>query len=259
MGYYATKKIYPWLWAIHDPMDTYMYLVVGNNMALLYDTGYGIMPIEPAVREITDLPVTVVLGHGHLDHANGAYQFEEAWIGADDYELCLRHASRTGRRRVLERLATPPEGFDAETYIHRGAGNLKKLEDGQVFDLGGLTAEVVPMEGHTQGSVGILVREKGVLLNSDAANTCTWVFLAESTSIADYAAMLERVGTLPFDTFFIGHDTRPFAKEEYFKKFISVAKSICVEKSRPFDRLPEREGRIYREGNVAVIFSRDKL
>lgn len=259
MSYYEVKEIYPWLHSIKDPMNVYMYLVVGEKRALLYDTGHGIAPIEPVIKEITNLPFDVVLGHGHIDHANGAYQFDQAWIHEEDIELCLRHTSKTARRRVLEGLENPPEGFDAEAYIKSGSGNLKKLEEGHVFDLGGLQAEVVMMEGHTRGSIGLLIQEKRMLLNSDAANTHVWMFLKESMQIADYISMLERTINLPFDNFIVGHNDNPFPKEEYFRKFIDVAKNICVEKSKPYGAIPELKGMIYQEGNAAIVFSKNKL
>jgi len=262
MGYYKTKKIYPWLYAIHDPGDVYIYLILGDEAAVVYDTGYGIAPIMPVVREITDLPVTCVLGHGHIDHANGAYQFDEAWIYEEDLELCLRHTGKKAKVRALEGLkekgVSLPEDFDQEAYIVSGAGSLKKMDIGQVFELGGKSLEVVKMEGHTHGSVGLLVRQERVLLTSDGANPHMWLFLEESTHRDIYIAMLERNINLEFDTFFIAHDDREFAKD-YFKKFIKVAKNANMAQATPTRQLPERKGMVYREDDVLIIFSEDKL
>jgi len=262
MEYYGVKQIYPWLYAILDPGDVYAYLTLGDDAAVIYDTGYGIAPIMPVIREITDLPVTCVLGHGHMDHAGGAYQFGEAWIYEEDIELCLRHTGKKAKTRALETMGTKgvklPEDFNEAAYITSGAGDLKKMNIGQIFELGGRSLEVVKMEGHTHGSVGLLVRQERVLLTSDAANPHLWLFLEESTSISNYVAMLERNINLEFDTFFVAHDDREFPKE-YFKKFIEVAKNANIEQSTPFKQLPERKGMVYREDDVAIIFSEDKL
>jgi glyoxylase-like metal-dependent hydrolase (beta-lactamase superfamily II) len=262
MEYYTTKQIYPWLYAIYDPGDVYIYLVLGDDAALVFDTGYGIAPIMPVVRKITDLPVICVLGHGHIDHANGAYQFKEAWIYEEDLELCLRHTGKKAKARALDRLSEKnvklPEDFDEEMYITSGAGSLKTMDIGQIFQLGGKSLEVVKMEGHTHGSAGLLVRQERVLLTSDGANSFMWLFLEESTHRSAYIAMLERNINLEFDTFFIAHDDRPFAKD-CFKKFINVAKNANMAQAKPFERLPERRGMVYKEGDVAIIFSEDKL
>jgi len=259
MDYYKVTKIYPWLYAIYDPGDVYMYLILGDDAAVVYDTGYGIAPIMPVVRQITDLPVTCVLGHGHIDHANGAYQFGEAWIYDEDMELCLRHTGKKAKRIVLDGAKELPPGFDEEAYITSGAGTLKKMDIGQVFELGGRSLEVVKMEGHTHGSIGLLAKQDRVLITSDGANPHMWLFLEESTSISTYVAMLERNIHLPFDTFFIGHSDRAFARDEYFKKFIDVAKNANMAQATPYPRLPERKGMLYTEGDVNIIFSEDKI
>ena len=262
MEYYKVTKIYPWLYAIFDPGDVYIYLVLGDDTAVVYDTGYGIAPIMPVVREITDLPVICVLGHGHIDHANGAYQFGEAWIYEEDFNLCLRHTGKTAKKRVLDGIKENggqlPEGFNENAYITSGAGILKKMDIGQIFNLGGKSLEVVKMEGHTHGSIGLLVKEERVLLTSDGANPHLWLFLEESTSIITYITMLERNIKLDFDIFFIGHSNKPF-KKDYFNKFINVAKNANMEQAVPYNRLPERKGMLYTEGDVNIIFSEDKL
>ena len=263
MSYYNVKQIYPWLYRIIDPGETNIYLILGDDAAVVYDTGYGIAPIMPVVREITNLPVICVLGHGHMDHANGAWQFGEAWITEEDRELCLRHTGKKAKALVLEEMRQNgialPRDFNEEAYITSGAGGLKVMEIGQVFELGGKSLEVVQMEGHTHGSVGLLIRQERVLLTSDAANPFLWLFLKESTHRNIYIAMLERNIMLEFDIFFTAHDDKAFAKEEYFKKFMQVAKNANVAQARPFEKLPERNGMVYTQGDVSIIFSEDKL
>jgi len=279
--YYTVKKIYPWLYSIYDPQWVFCYLIVGEKHALLYDTAYGIAPLDEAVRSVTDLPYEVVLSHGHIDHVNGAYQFDKVWIHPGDYELCLRHASKTARRKIVEKMEAAhnvsdpdplkeplpldmvnpnynPADFNADEWIMQGAGNLKMLPDNKIFDLGGLTVEIVPMEGHTAGSVGLLIREHRVLLDSDAANHHIWMFLEESQDMCVYINMLKRVKELPFDTFFVGHqdDERP---KSHFDKYITAAENIDMEKSIPYDTMVELGGRLYKEGEFEVVFNPKKI
>ena len=260
MSYYTVKKIYPWLYSIFDPQNVYCYLLVGSQKALLFDTVYGLAPLSDAIKEVTDKPVTVVLGHGHIDHVNGAYQFEEAWLHEDDFELCREHSSQDYRVNILSRLEDDklPRGFNRDSYIQGGTGNLKKMAVGQVFDLGGLTVEAVGMEGHTAGSIGLLVREHKVLLDSDAANPHVWMYLAESLPISRYTAMLERTLELDFDTFFIGHSDTPLPKAE-FKKYIKAAKNASVDKAKPYEAIPGLKGLLYHEDGVDIIFSERTL
>jgi len=260
--YYKVKQIYPWLFSIFDPQSVFCYLVVGSERALLFDTLYGIGNLYQIVKKITDKPLFVVLGHGHYDHANGACQFEEAWLHEADFELCREHTSEDARLAALneykERGGIPPYGFDLDAYLKGGTGNLKKLPVGMVFDLGGLHLEVVGMEGHTAGSVGLLVKEHKTLLDSDSANTQTWMFKVESLFLNQYIAMLERVVQLDFDTFFMGHSDVPMPKSD-FNKFINVARHASIEKAEPFPLLPELKGFIYREDGVEIVISEARL
>jgi glyoxylase-like metal-dependent hydrolase (beta-lactamase superfamily II) len=262
MGYYKVKQIYPWIYSIKDPQNVFCYLAVGEKGALLFDTVYGIGNLPETIRTITDKPVCVVLGHGHLDHANGACQFEEAWLHEADFELCREHTSEDVRRQTLKELkewgVALPDGFDPDVYVKGGTGNLRKLPEGKVFDLGGLHLEVIGMGGHTAGSIGLLVKEHKVLLDSDSANTQTWMFKLESLSVKQYIAMLERVIQLDFDTFFMGHSDIPMPKSD-FQKFINAARHATIEKSEPFPLLPELKGFIYREDGVEIVISEATL
>lgn len=264
MGYYEIKRIEPWLYSIYDPMSVYCYLAVGGKGALLYDTAFGIGGLNEAVREITDKPLTVVLGHAHIDHANGAFQFASVYLGDRDLELFDLHTSAKYRKDNADRLAESgigaPPGFDPEKYIAAGAGSLAiaSLKPGAVFDLGGLAAEAVAMEGHTAGSIGLLFRDKKTLLVSDAANAHVWMFLPESLPLREYAAMLDRVYRLDFDVFYTGHGNAPQPKPMLLK-YKAAALNAAVAKSAPYNQFPALKPYLYSEGGVDIVFSEDKL
>jgi len=262
MSFYKTKKIYHWLYSIQDPQNVFCYLAVGKERALLFDTVYGIGDLPSAIKEITDKPVDVVLGHGHLDHANGAYQFDSAWLNEADFELCRLHTSKRYRRTALNQTKeygiTLPDDFNIDEYMKGGTGNLKKLDNGKIFDLGGLHIEIIGMGGHTAGSIGILAKEPKVLLTSDSATPQVWMFKKESLSVKEYIAMLERVIQLDFDNFITGHTDEIFPKIE-FNKYIKVARNISVEKSVPFKYHPELKGLLYSEDGVEIVFSKATL
>ncbi|MDR2941973.1 MAG: MBL fold metallo-hydrolase [Treponema sp.] len=261
-SFYEVKQIFSWLYGIKDPQNVFCYLAVGSEKALLFDTVYGIGSLPFAIKEVTDKPVCVVLGHGHLDHANGAYQFEEAWLHEADFDLCRLHTSEEYRLMSLKQLKESnialPGGFNKEEYVKAGTGNLKKLDHGKIFDLGGLHIEIIDMGGHTAGSIGILAREHNVLLTSDSATPQVWMFKIESLSVKEYIAMLERVIQLDFDVFITGHTDEIMPKSD-FQKYINAARHLSVEKSVPFKYHPELKGLLYREDGVEIVFSEAKL
>ena len=51
--------------------ETHCYLLIGNDRALLIDTGLGISNIYEQVRKLTHKPVAAVATHIHWDHIGG--------------------------------------------------------------------------------------------------------------------------------------------------------------------------------------------
>jgi len=127
-----------------------------------------------------------------MDHTNGNYLFEEVYIHPQDIDLCI-HNNIPERRSLNIQIAKSQglvdEMFDKEMYINQGCGNLVTLADNQEFNLGDLHVRVIPMPGHTQGSIGLLIEEERLLLSGDAAISMIWLFLTESTSKDDYIRM----------------------------------------------------------------------
>ena len=117
-----------------------------------------------------------------------------------------------------------PEGFDEDKYKKQNEGNLKPLNYGDIIDLGNLEAEVIDMRGHTQGSIGLLIKKWKLLLVGDATCPFIWIFLDESTTVKEYVDMLHKVLPLEFDNFLVGHGARMFPRykmEEFFKKSVN--------------------------------------
>ncbi|MCL2820890.1 MAG: MBL fold metallo-hydrolase [Oscillospiraceae bacterium] len=257
---YTISELDSGLYQIKDPMDVLMYLVVGEKKALLFDTGYGIIDLPAVVKSITDKPLTVVLGHGHIDHANGAYQFDEVYLREPDYELCNEHTSPEIRSSIIERMkeAGITPDFDEGKWINSGKCNLKPLEPGTVFDLGGINVEIVDMAGHTGGSIGILLREKRILIDSDSANSHCWMFMPQSLSVRAYAAMLERVMEMDFDVFYVAHQDYAHTKKD-MEKFIKVAKNVTLDKCKPYDNWVDLKPLVYTEGDVSIVVNERTL
>ncbi|MCL2764991.1 MAG: MBL fold metallo-hydrolase [Treponema sp.] len=228
-------EIYPWLYSIYENRNNvFAYLIVGDDYALLFDTTSGFGLLHYVIKEITDLPVIVVLGHGHYDHAGGVSMMteffsSEIWLHEADFPVYQRYIKETR--------------------------NLNSLDIGRVFDLGGLNVEIIGMEGHTAGSVGALVREHRILFTSDSAGPDIWLFLGESLPVSQYIAMLELTMQLDFDTFFIGHNDVPMPKTD-FQKYINVARNTSLEMAHPYRELGSGMMAFrYDEDGASIYFS----
>lgn len=184
---------------ITDVAGTHMYLVKGDREAALLDTGVGCGPLDECVRSLTDLPVKVLITHGHVDHAMGAGNFEDAWLSPLDREIYAEHSAEQFRlgyihgsvvsgglpdtAEVTAETLTPPKPFD----------RFHPLRPGDTFDLGGATLEINEGAGHTPGCVTVLIPELRTLLLGDACNPFTYLFDASCSTVAEYREMLLRL------------------------------------------------------------------
>ena len=120
-----------------------VYVVEGDDKALVIDAGTSMPHLDKAVAALTDKPVMLAVTHGHGDHVGGAVCFPEVWIHPADTSLI------SGGRRGYK-------------------GTIHYLSDGEVIDLGGRQIEVLHTPGHTSGSVTFFDKAKGYGFSGDA-------------------------------------------------------------------------------------------
>lgn len=190
---------------IHDPHDVLMYLTLGAERALLIDTGYGVGNLADFVASLTDLPITVALTHGHVDHAFGASQFPHALLNPADLPTLAEHQVMSTQMHAQVAADSAPTPYLAPAV---DAATLGALEASERIDLGGLGVRTLGAPGHTPGSLAFLVEEDRLLITGDAANQFTFLFLPESSTVRQYAAMLrclreETSGT--YDRILVSH------------------------------------------------------
>lgn len=223
---YTVKELEPGIYRIGNSM-VFMDLIVGQHRALLFDTGYGFGDLKAVVRGITDKSLIVVNSHGHVDHACGNAQFGGAYIHALDLSLAREHNGREMRLAELE-TAEVPLDFDLEHYLSLGPGELKTVGEGETFDLGGLSLEVVHLPGHTAGSIGLWCPERRLLWVGDAMNCFVWLFLPEAQPLPTYVATLHKAARLPFTHMIQSHEPNPVPKRKLWD-YLDLAEHLDFE------------------------------
>ncbi len=282
--YYEVTQAFDGVYRLFSPEDVRMELIVGREKALLLDTGYGYGDIQAAVRKVTDRPLIVVNSHGHVDHTCGNFQFgDPIYIHPDDMTLCEAHNTRTMREKNIalahhgydyysgETYCTLPSDFEEERYLNAGFGHLIPVEEGQVFDLGGVRLEVVTLPGHTRGSIGLLDRDRKLFFVGDALNSYLWLFAPEAMTLSDYKRTLAKAEDIDFDWMFQAHNGEKQPKEA-LAWYRDAAETLDFEKGQPFQSplVPDADARVciragmtlqnFRDpGFAAIVISKDHL
>ncbi len=212
LKYFKSKKISESSTRIFGPTGELMYLVEGSIKAALIDTGTGVGNLSEYVKQLTNKPITVILTHGHVDHASGAPNFDE--IKDSDY--------------VQPKSST--------VY--------KELKEGDVFDLGGITLEIYNAAGHTPGQMAILFKEERILMTGDAANTATFLFDNNSLGLTTYEKSMKDLLSKTdgkFDEILLSHGTGD-APKELLANIIQLCEDIKAGKvdDVPFDFMGQR-------------------
>jgi len=147
--------------AILDEEDATVSLVVGESRSLLVDTGSTPMQgvrIRHAITDVTDRALeTVVLTHGHWDHAFGLNAFADLdTIGGEMLPQDIRC------RENLHWAAT--HGIDVDE-VGLPATLLSLIA---VRNLGGLTVEIADFTpAHTRSDLVVAIPERSVLIVGD--------------------------------------------------------------------------------------------
>lgn len=155
-------------------------LLVGNEKALLIDTACGNYDLAGLVQNLTDKPLTVVLTHGHGDHAGGVFQFETVWCHPLDHDM-VRDMTDEQVDGYCETMKKNDQNTFFDTSRQRLPGphpcpTLLPLSDGQEFDLGGRTVTVHHTPGHTKGEVVLIDHQSRILFSGDAVNSNLGIF-----------------------------------------------------------------------------------
>ena len=158
-----------------------IYLIEGEKTALLIDAGTRIPGLRKIVEGIVHKPVILAATHVHPDHTGTAInEWDSIWINAADEVNIPKNYNLTVRKRYLT--------------------------DGQVFDLGGRTIEVVFTPGHTPGSVTYIDKGRHYGFSGDAFGSGNLlVFTDLSTEIASCQRLARFIRKYDIHHFYPGH------------------------------------------------------
>lgn len=260
---FQTEKITDRLTRIRMPGNVFTYYYQSDACGLLIDTGLGYGSFrafledpqnhlaagqfdalqsdvtQPVARQSdTRQPDTtrhyaVLLTHGHLDHVGGAGEFDSVHLHPSDLALALKHSDPALRARYLQENGVDHTASDIEKRLAppcREASFQPEWETGLADDL-----QIIPLPGHTRGSLVILFKKERILLAGDALNSWTLLFSApDSPSMEEYHDALCRLSRdfgSQFDRILYSHPHNT-GGPEILEQMIALTSDILSGKNR---------------------------
>ena len=155
-GNYMAWKLDERTWVISFMEGTeYIYLLEGEEKALLLDTGYGIGHLRAFVEKLTDKPVVVANTHFHPDHSAGNGEWEEVLV-SEGWTVDAPSVNNPGAGPCD--LGSLPHPDYRKTVMH----------DGDVIDLGGRRVTVLEaLPAHCNSSLFFVDEGHKMLFSGD--------------------------------------------------------------------------------------------
>ena len=232
------REIAPGVLHFEEDYRVYCTLVRGRDRAILWDTGQGKLDLRDWMAARVSTPYLVMNSHGHADHIGGNRRFRQVYAPPADIPLLEAYSQLTDRR--------PP------------AYEVLPLEPGQVFDLGGVTARVVSLAGHTAGSAGLLLEELRLLLAGDGLNPTLLLLGQEAAPLSVLRRTLTETLDLPFDSFLSSHSPRPLPREQAAVHLAHLDRLRLEPPSHPGPYGPRVCRSQYREGQHRSVIWIDR-
>lgn len=256
--WFEVYKVVPGVFAIYEPHqaeETIGYLIVGEKRALLFDTGMGISDVKKVVAELTRLPVVVLNSHTHDDHVGGNWEFSTVYGMDTDFTRANAKGSRVDAQAEItpdQVCGALPQGFDPKAYTTRPWKITAYTHDGDRFDLGGRTLEVIATPGHTPDAISLIDRTNGLLFTGDTYYPAPiWLFRPE-TDLDAYAASIRRLAALaPQIKVVIGAHNIPVASPTVLPRLVVAFDAVRAGKIQPTPDFPGKV--LYKVGDISFL------
>jgi glyoxylase-like metal-dependent hydrolase (beta-lactamase superfamily II) len=209
--------------------------------------------------------VEVVNTHGHIDHCGGNYQFSRVLMDPRD-RTSAKEFLRQNREHLLEMASEHPlpDIFDRARFLRDTLENTAPLSETARWDLGGISAEVLPLRTHTRGSVGIFCPERKLLVGGDAVSPMACLVFHESCTVPEYLKSLKRLMRTNIAHILSGHCGRLIGKAElqvYYNCAVSIKLEECLRYRDPL--FPQYPGKLFpyhgADGDAVILLDPAKL
>lgn len=144
------------------------YLVLGKSKAIVIDTLQDNTELYDEVRKYTDLPLQVIITHGHPDHAG---------------KSCNKFSEHNIPIYMHENDKDLLNSFTSDNWTK----TIRDINNIDIFDLDGIKLEIITCFGHTKGSIVLLDRDNQELYSGDAIGSGGfWMQLDHCLPLSSY-------------------------------------------------------------------------
>lgn len=221
------------------------YLLTGTTMAVLIDTLQNTPHLYEAVRSLTPLPVTVLITHGHIDHAgvslksfymNGC----PIYMPLTDYDFLRYQGSSVEKEWLME------------------------LKENMTWAFGEYRLRAMRCGGHTLGSTVLFEENRRLLFTGDAVGAGNfWMHIPGTLPLRAFGKNLRKLiadlGPLGDISIYTGHQiqSRGTMNGDYLMELLSLTEDIVSHKviGQPAQTVLLGEAIEYRIAQRGVIYS----
>ncbi len=219
------------VYRISEPLGVGESLILGQERALLIDTGYGLRDIRPVVRQITDLPLMVMNSHVHTDHTGCNTAFDTVYVPGGEMPKLFDGSLDREREQLFGSLRQSRPKLrqfmvDKEVWA-TPAGGTRFLPLPEKIDLGGRELELEIIGGHTPESTMVIDPQSRTAFVADGIGTQVWLFLHPTGTVQEYSDSLRRFSRrTDVDELQLSHKTEPmpFSFAAYYADFVLRAR-----------------------------------
>ena len=264
MSAYRAEKISSGFWRIVDSKQCCIYLIEGEERALVIDTGMSEEPLFPFIKTLTDKPIDLCLTHAHIDHMYHAEEFVKVYVHEKEREKYTKSSQRLMDLGVIP-FKLKRKKYPVSTYI--------PVSEGAELDLGGVKLKCVGAFGHTPGSMLLIDATHNAVICGDAvgSDSGVWMFLPDCTSVREYrnnlAQILEKLAPCRNFAYYGGHYkqnsgkySHPLSYSTFADMYTLCSRIISKSISRtPLTKFPLKLLLYYRYKTAAMVTRRGKM
>lgn len=184
----------------HDVVRSFF--IIGDDYALLIDTGLAHQELKEQLETLTSLPISVIFTHSDKDHMGDAHRFDRRFMHPDEVSHYLK--------REESPLSFIP------------------IRENEVIICGDYQFEVLLIPGHTPGHIALLESHKRFMIGGDSFQKGPIFMMGEGRDFEKYLNTLMKIDLIKndIDVIYASHHALEFNPQDLPLLIMATQKMI---------------------------------